>query len=121
MNIEPEVGTSRVLTVTVTESAGMLGISRSAAYALVGTGGLPSVRLGRRIVVPVRALAGMLGLSLNELQATLAVPALESAGPGHEGHAAVIPDTVSAGPRTREPLRHEQLPHGTTQGSPLRR
>ncbi len=47
-------------TVTVTEAASILGISRSTAYELVRTGGLPSLRLGRRIVVPTHALIDLL-------------------------------------------------------------
>ncbi|HEY3670185.1 MAG TPA: helix-turn-helix domain-containing protein [Acidimicrobiia bacterium] len=41
---------------SVTEAAGVLGISRAFAYALVARGELPSLRLGRRVVVPRRAL-----------------------------------------------------------------
>lgn len=44
------------LTMTVEETAGILGISRGLAYELVRRGDLPHLRLGRRIVVPVRAL-----------------------------------------------------------------
>ena len=44
------------LTMSVTEAAGALGISRAFAYALVARGELPSLRLGRRVVVPRRAL-----------------------------------------------------------------
>ncbi|HET9690023.1 MAG TPA: helix-turn-helix domain-containing protein [Acidimicrobiales bacterium] len=45
---------------TVTQAAGILGISRSAAYDMIHTGALPSVRLGRRIVVPDTALDDLL-------------------------------------------------------------
>lgn len=44
------------LTLTVTEAAAALGVSRSTAYKLVRTGEIPSLRLGSRIVVPVEAL-----------------------------------------------------------------
>jgi excisionase family DNA binding protein len=47
------------LTVSVTEAASMLGISRALAYELVARGEVPSVRLGRRVVVPVAALRAM--------------------------------------------------------------
>ena len=47
--------TSR-LTVTVSEAAELLGISRAHAYECVRTGELPSVSLGRRVVIPRRAL-----------------------------------------------------------------
>ena len=48
------------LVLSVTEAAGLLGISRGLAYELVARGELPSLRLGRRIVVPRRALAALL-------------------------------------------------------------
>ena len=44
------------LTLSVTEAARVLGISRAFAYALVARGELPNLRLGRRVVVPRRAL-----------------------------------------------------------------
>lgn len=44
------------LVLTVTEAAGVLGISRAHAYELVARRELPALRLGRRIVVPRRAL-----------------------------------------------------------------
>jgi excisionase family DNA binding protein len=50
------------LALTVTEAAGLLGISRALAYELVARGELPSIRLGRRLVVPKVALLEMLGL-----------------------------------------------------------
>jgi excisionase family DNA binding protein len=48
------------LVLSVTEAAGLLGISRGLAYELVARGELPSLRLGRRIVVPRRALESLL-------------------------------------------------------------
>lgn len=48
------------LTVSVEQAACVLGISRGLAYALVGRGEIPSLRLGRRIIVPRRALDRML-------------------------------------------------------------
>ena len=50
------------LTMTVSEAAQALGISRTLAYEMVRSNELPSLRLGRRLVVPVRALERMLGL-----------------------------------------------------------
>lgn len=48
------------LTVTVTEAAELLGISRGMAYECVRTGELPSVRLGGRILVPRQRLDELL-------------------------------------------------------------
>ena len=48
------------LVLSVTEAAGLLGISRGLAYELVARGELPSLRLGRRILVPRRALVALL-------------------------------------------------------------
>lgn len=48
------------LTLTVEEAAGVLGISKWLAYALVRRGELPSIRLGGRVVVPVARLQAML-------------------------------------------------------------
>jgi excisionase family DNA binding protein len=48
------------MTVTVEEAGQMLGISRNSAYGLAKSGGLPTIRLGRRLVVPKAALTRML-------------------------------------------------------------
>ncbi len=48
------------LVMSVTEAAGVLGISRGLAYELARTGQLPSLRLGRRLVVPRAALLSWL-------------------------------------------------------------
>jgi excisionase family DNA binding protein len=48
------------LTLTVTEAARVLGISRALAYELVARGELPSLRLGRRLVVPRKAVDALL-------------------------------------------------------------
>jgi excisionase family DNA binding protein len=45
---------------TVTETATVLGISRSSAYECVRRGVIPSLRLGRRIVVPTTAIEALL-------------------------------------------------------------
>jgi excisionase family DNA binding protein len=52
------------LTVTVTEAAVILGVSRTSAYELVRAGTLPSVRLGRRIVITRRSLEDLVGGAL---------------------------------------------------------
>jgi excisionase family DNA binding protein len=51
------------LVLSVSEAAGLLGISRGLAYQLVARGELPSLRLGRR-VVPRRALEALLELDV---------------------------------------------------------
>ena len=48
------------LTMTVSEAAEFLGISRAFAYELVARGEIPAVRFGRRVVVPRRALETLL-------------------------------------------------------------
>jgi excisionase family DNA binding protein len=48
------------LTVTVSQAAHMLGVSRSAGYDAARRGELPTIRIGRRLVVPRRALERML-------------------------------------------------------------
>ncbi|HUY06756.1 MAG TPA: helix-turn-helix domain-containing protein, partial [Acidimicrobiales bacterium] len=44
------------LTMSVSEAAEWLGISRAFAYELVARGELPSIRLGRRVLVPTKRL-----------------------------------------------------------------
>jgi len=60
MHVRPvaQAGSDR-LTLTVTEAAELLGISRALAYELVGRGELPALRLGRRLVVPRKALEAL--------------------------------------------------------------
>ncbi len=48
------------LTLTVSETARLLGISRGLAYEMVRTGELPSVRFGKRVLIPRRALEKLL-------------------------------------------------------------
>jgi excisionase family DNA binding protein len=43
------------VTLTVSEVAGVLGISRTKAYEAVAAGSIPSVKIGRRLLVPVAA------------------------------------------------------------------
>ena len=63
---------SSTVTMTVTETANVLGISRSSAYECVRLGAIPSIRLGRRIVVPRRAVEELLAT------ASISVPAATS-------------------------------------------
>lgn len=56
------------LTLTVEQTAKVLGIGRSTAYELVHTGDIPNLRLGRRIVVPVGKLAECLGMAPNQIR-----------------------------------------------------
>ena len=48
-------------TFSVEEAARMIGIGRQAMYELVRTGGVSSVKIGRRVVIPRRALEKLLG------------------------------------------------------------
>ena len=48
------------MTLTVSEAAGILGISRSSAYECVRRGELRAIRLGRRLVVPRSAVLELL-------------------------------------------------------------
>jgi len=50
------------LTLSVEETASLLGLGRSAAYEAARRGELPSRRLGRRVIVPVPALLTWLGI-----------------------------------------------------------
>lgn len=44
------------LTMSVSEAADWIGISRAFAYELVARGEIPSIRLGRRVLVPTKRL-----------------------------------------------------------------
>ena len=57
--------TGRQLVYSVSETAELLGISRSHAYELVAAGVLVRVRLGRRIVVPHHVIETLLLPSTN--------------------------------------------------------
>lgn len=48
------------LTITVSEAAKLLGISRGTAYECVRTGQIPSVNFGRRVLIPRRRLEALL-------------------------------------------------------------
>lgn len=58
--IETNPPASECRTMSVTEAARILGISRTTAYECVRSGDLPSVRLGGRIVVPTQAVERLL-------------------------------------------------------------
>lgn len=60
-------------TVSVSEAARILGVSRTLTYDLVAQGQLPSIRLGRRIVVPYAHL-----IALIEGRAGVGLPARAS-------------------------------------------
>ncbi len=47
-------------TLTVTEAATFLGVSRHFAYQAVREGSIPSIRIGRRILIPVHAFEQLL-------------------------------------------------------------
>ncbi len=52
-------------TLTITEAAELLGISRNSAYEAARTGelaGVPVLRVGRRLLVPASPLRAVLGL-----------------------------------------------------------
>lgn len=49
-------------TISVTDAAKLLGVSRGHAYEAARRGDLPTIRLGRRIVVPTAALRRLLGI-----------------------------------------------------------
>jgi len=49
------------LTLTVEQTAELLGISRGLAYEGVRVGDIPSIKVGRRILIPRARLLEMLG------------------------------------------------------------
>lgn len=51
---------SKRLTLTVGETAKLLGIGRQLAYDRVKTGEIPVIKVGRRLLVPRRALEKLL-------------------------------------------------------------
>ncbi|WP_390623414.1 helix-turn-helix domain-containing protein [Subtercola endophyticus] len=60
VNLPPEL--EGRLTISVTEAAKVLGVSRDQAYLGVRTGEIPSLKIGARIVVPVAPLLRLLGV-----------------------------------------------------------
>jgi excisionase family DNA binding protein len=76
-------------TITVEESADVLGIARGTAYEAARTGQLPVLTLGRRRLVPVPKLLALLGVAAD--------PASEAtAEVGPESLAAVAPPPLRA-------------------------
>ncbi|GIH51642.1 DNA binding domain-containing protein, excisionase family [Microbispora rosea] len=51
-------------TLTVPETARLLGISDDATYDAVHRGDIPSFRIGRKILIPTAKLAAMLGIAV---------------------------------------------------------
>jgi excisionase family DNA binding protein len=52
---------TRHATLTVSEAAQVLRISRNSAYTGVRNGAIPSLRIGHRVLVPTAGLAELLG------------------------------------------------------------
>jgi len=50
-------------TMTVSEAARIIGISRSAGYRAVHKGEIPTIRIGGRLLVPTAKLRELLGMS----------------------------------------------------------
>ena len=76
----------KALTLTVTEAARLLGVSRTTAYECVRTGQLRAVRLGRRLVVPRDAIVELLAAPPER-----AAAAFEAGADGDAVHAASRP------------------------------
>ena len=64
------------LTLTVTETSKLLGISRGLAYEQVRKGILPSIKCGRRILVPKAALMKMLQEGKSDSSVPYSLPPL---------------------------------------------
>ena len=56
----PNCGKEERLTISITEAASRLGISRNTAYAAARAGQLPTIMIGRRILIPVSGLEKLL-------------------------------------------------------------
>ena len=67
----------RRVTMSVNETAKLLGISRWLAYEQIQRGELPAIRVGRRLRVPVRPVLALVGMSREDWVATQ--PSLRSA------------------------------------------
>jgi excisionase family DNA binding protein len=48
-------------TMTISDAAELIGVSRSAGYRAVAAGEIPSIRIGRRLLVPTAKLYALLG------------------------------------------------------------
>jgi excisionase family DNA binding protein len=49
------------LTLSVDETATLLGVGRQQVYESVRTGAIPSLRMGRRVIIPMPMLLAMFG------------------------------------------------------------
>jgi len=82
---EQELAESESLTLTVSEAAMVLGISRTTAYECVRSGQLRAVRLGRRLVVPRVAIVELLAAPARSVPSTdvdgVSSPASSSSSP----------------------------------------
>lgn len=61
-------------TLTFTQAAALIGMSRTTIYATGRSGsllGVPVLRVGRRLAVPTRPLAERLGMTLDEVAESL--------------------------------------------------
>ncbi len=68
-------------TMSIPETAVLLGISRSAAYRAVTRGEIPSVRIGRRLLVPTAKLYTMLGWTYDPTQCSRQPDAVNATTP----------------------------------------
>ncbi|MEX2324055.1 MAG: helix-turn-helix domain-containing protein [Acidimicrobiia bacterium] len=57
----------RRLTLSIAETAALLGLGRTSAYEAARRGQIPTRRLGRRVMVPVPALLEWLGATDREV------------------------------------------------------
>ena len=62
------------VTMSVNETADLLGISRWLAYEQIQRGELPVIRMGRRLRVPVRPVLALVGMSWEDWLATAHAP-----------------------------------------------
>lgn len=83
---------SESLTLTVSEAARVLGISRTTAYECVRTGQLRAVRLGRRLVVPRIAITELLAPQASGVDTVDTVDTVDAA----DVVGRVVPDSGSA-------------------------
>ncbi len=70
------------LTLTVEETARILGLSRGACYSAVAANEIPSVKCGRRILVPRARLLALLGEPPSTNGNGGGEPIEEASGPG---------------------------------------
>jgi excisionase family DNA binding protein len=83
------------LLLTVPQVAEALQVNRNKVWALVGSGELPSVRIGRSVRVPVTALAEWVEAQTVSVSAAATATAVTSSGPLPER--AVSPNGRSSG------------------------